>query len=360
MAAKLSSNSTQNGRRMKHSRYLESLSYQGNYDIPTTIELIQYNDKHFSAKLIATAENLKNEIGKDVVNWFKITGISDVKTILAICKSFGIKRFDIKDLLSHNHVTKVIIYEHASFVLMSGCAVNKASEPSLHQIAFILGENYIISFQETPEPIFDDVKEAIQVSKIGIREKNADFLLYILLNDVHSSYNDTLVKLTDKVNDMEDKLIDDNTRNINVMKFIQARKKEYSLLKRSVSSMREEYINLLHNTNRLIKNENIMYFNDFDDRLRTSLDDLEMYHLSISSLTDLYFNNNNLRMNNVIKKLTIVSTIFIPLTFMVGVWGMNFEYMPELKWVHGYLFAWAVMLIMVVLALFFLKRKKWF
>lgn len=103
-----------------------------------------------------------------------------------------------------------------------------------------------------------------------------------------------------------------------------------------------------------------MYFEDFDDRLRTSSDDLMALKESISSLSDLYFNNNNLRMNNVIKKLTIVSTIFIPLTFMVGVWGMNFEFMPELKWQYGYQFAWGIMFGIVVLAVFYLKRKKWF
>ncbi len=353
------STGTQNNKRIKHSHILETLSYQGDFSMPTSIELTRYNNEHFLTKQIPVSENLKNEIDKDAVNWFKITGISDVKTIFGICKSFGIQRFDIKDLLSY-HVTKVIVYGHVTFILMSGYAINDSFEPNLYRIAFILGDNYIISFQETPEPIFDDIKEAIQTSKIGIREKGADFLLYILLNDVHSSCNDVIGKLTDKIDEMEDDLIDDNTQNVNVMKFIQSRKKEYSLLKRSVSSMREEYINLLHNTNHLIKDDNVMYFNDFDDRLRTSLDDLEMFHLSISSMTDLYFNNNNLRMNDVIKKLTIVSTIFIPLTFMVGVWGMNFEDMPELKWIHGYLFAWIVMIIIVAVAIFFLKRKKWF
>lgn len=358
--SKQGSNNVQNKKKVRNSHFLETLTYQGNFKIPTSIELIQYSDKHFVEKQIPITENLKSDIAKDSVNWFKITGISDAQTIYNICKLFGIQRFDIKDLLSYNQVTKVIVYEQVTFILMSGCAMNDSYGTNLHQVAFILGDNYIISFQETPEPIFDDVKEAIKSSKIGIREKSADFLLYLLLNDVHSSYNESLVRLTDIINEMEDKLIDDNTQGINVMKFIQARKKEYSLLKRSVSAMREEYINLLHNTNRLIKNNNIVYFNDFDDRLRTSLDDLEMFHISISSLSDLYFNNNNLRMNNVIKKLTLVSTIFIPLTFMVGVWGMNFENMPELKWAHGYLFAWGIMIVIVVIALFFLKRKKWF
>lgn len=358
--SKQSSNSTQNNKKMRNSRFLETLSYQGNFKIPTSIELIQYDGKYFSEKQIPITVNLKSEISKDVVNWFKITGISEAQTIYNICKSFGIQRFDIKDLLSYNQVTKVIVYEHVTFILMSGCIMNDPFGTNLHQVAFILGDNYIISFQETPDPIFDDIKEAIRSSKIGIREKGADFLLYLLLNDVHLSYNESLMKLTDTISEMEDRLIDDDTQGMNVMKFIQARKKEYSLLKRSISAMREEYINLLHNTNRLIRNDNMVYFNDFDDRLRTSLDDLEMFHISISSMTDLYFNNNNLRMNNVIKKLTIVSTIFIPLTFMVGVWGMNFEYMPELKWMHGYLFAWGIMIVMVVLAIFFLKHKKWF
>lgn len=358
--SKQGSNNLQNNKRVKNSHFLESLTYQGNFKIPTTVELIQYNDKMFVDKQISASDNLKSNISKDAVNWFKITGISDVQTIYNICKSFGIQRFDIKDMLSFNQVTKVIIYEQVTFILMSGCVLNNSLSTTLHQVAFILGDNYIISFQETPEPIFEDTKEAIKSSKICIRDKGADFLLYLFLNDVHSSYNESLARLTDTINDMEDKLIDDDTQGINVMKFIQARKKEYSLLKKSVSAMREEYINLLHNTNRLIKNNNIVYFNDFDDKLRTSLDDLEMFHISISSLSDLYFNNNNLRMNNVIKKLTVVSTIFIPLTFIVGVWGMNFDYMPELKWVHGYLFAWMVMIIIVVLALLFLKRKKWF
>lgn len=358
--SKRNSNTIPGSRKVGNPHFLESLAYEGSFKIPTSIELIQYNIKQFSSKQLSPTEDLRTKIDKDMVNWFKITGISDAQTIYNICKSFGIQRFDVKDLLSYNQVTKVIVYEEVTFILMSRCALQNSYQPHLHQVAFIMGENFIISFQETPDPIFDNIKEAIKDAKVGIRGKSADFLLYLLLNDVHSTYNESLINITDAINEMEDKLIDDNTKGINVMKFIQARKKEYSLLKRSVAAMREEYINLLHNTNRLIKSNNMVYFNDFDDRLRTSLDDLEMFHISINSLSDLYFNNNNLRMNNVIKKLTIVSTIFIPLTFIVGVWGMNFEYMPELRWVHGYLFAWVVMIFIVAVALFFLKRKKWF
>lgn len=344
----------------KNNRILDSLTYMGNFQIPTTIELIQYNQKQFFTKKIDNAKKLKDSINPEYTNWFKVIGISDADTIYQICKTFGIHRFDVKDLLSTAQVTKVILYEHNTFLLMSECNCRESQTPSFEQIAFIFGKDYIISFQENSEPIFDNVIEAIRTSKISIREKTADYLLYILLTSVHSSYNHTLSIQTDKINDMEDRLIDNDTRKINVMKLIQIRKREYSFMKRSVSSMREEYINLLHNTNKLINEENMIYFNDFDDRLRTTLDSLEMFYLLIDSLTDLYFNNNNLQMNNIIKKLTIVSTIFIPLTFIVGVWGMNFEFMPELHWEQGYLFAWVIMTVIVIIAIFYLRYKRWF
>ena len=242
---------------------------------------------------------------------------------------------------------------------MSGCFIDGLQELDLDHIAFILGDNYVISLQENATPIFTDVQEAIKNSKVQIREKGADYLLYILLNCVQSLYNDTVLKLATKIDDLEDQLIDNNTKGVDIMRFIRTRKKDYSLLKRAVTSMREEYSNLLHNDNHLIKPENKIYFNDYDDRLRTASDDLDIFHESINSLGNLYFNNNNLKMNNVITKLTVVSTIFIPLTFMVGVWGMNFEYMPELKWKYGYIVAWGIMTLIVILALLFLKKKKW-
>ncbi|PXV62655.1 magnesium transporter [Dysgonomonas alginatilytica] len=357
--AKRSSNGIRNRKHIKNAHLLETLSYLGEVQLPTSIEFIQYNSKQTSTKSIAPSDKLKDLIKDDCISWFKITGISDAEVIFNICKSFGIPRFDVKDLLSGRHVTKVITYEHNTFILMSGCFTTESHELDLDHIAFILGDNYIISLQENGTPIFTDVQEAIKNSKVQIREKGTDYLLYILLNCVQSLYNDTVLKLATKIDNMEDKLIENDTKGIDIMRFIRIRKNDYSLLKRAVSSMREEYSNLLHNDNRLIKRENKIYFNDFDDRLRTSSDDLDIFHESINSLSNLYFNNNNLKMNNVITKLTVVSTIFIPLTFMVGVWGMNFDYMPELKWKFGYIVAWAIMILIVIIALLFLKKKKW-
>jgi magnesium transporter len=116
----------------------------------------------------------------------------------------------------------------------------------------------------------------------------------------------------------------------------------------------------LHNANKLIKEENIVYFNDFDDRMRTTLGDLASFHESLTSLLDLYYNNNNLKMNEIIKRLTVVSTIFIPLTFMVGVWGMNFKFMPEIEWEYGYFFSWMVLALVALFTYLWMRKQKWF
>ncbi|MDR2146311.1 MAG: magnesium/cobalt transporter CorA [Tannerella sp.] len=342
-------------RRLKNVKLLEKLSYLGDNQVKTNIELIQYNVEKFTSRAIGNNENIKKLIDGEKVNWIKVTGFSDVEVIHNMCNSLNIKYSDIKDMLSANRITKVISYANITFFLTSICNSNNFS-----QVGLILGKNFVISLQETGEPVFDDIKQAIADSLVNIREKKADYLLYILLNDIHSTYNETLMKLSDSINEMEDKLVDNEDITSNIIRFIQQHKKDYIQIKRSVTALREEYVNLLHNTNQLIENENKTYFEDFDDKLRTSLDDLEMYYQSINSLADLYFNHNSLKMNTVIKKLTIVSTIFMPLTFMVGVWGMNFKFMPELSWKHGYLFSWGIIVVMALFSWLFLRHKKWF
>ena len=359
MAKKVSIN-IRSHRKMKHSRMLEKVSYLGDIQTETKIELIQYDKEKFYTTDISSSKNLKSHINSQKVNWFKVVGISDVDKIFDICQSFDIQHFDIRDLLSANRVTKVIPYKNATFILVSGYCLNAVNEPHFNQIALILGNNFVVSIQETTIPIFDDVRQAIEEKRVNLRDKNADYLLYVLLNDICSTYSETLVSLMDMVSQQEEKLIENPRNAKSPIRFIQQYKKEYFLIKRSITALREEYVNITHNPNGLIDKENMMYFNDFEDKLRTTLDDLEMFYQSVVSLTDLYFNNNNMQMNSVIKKLTIVSTIFMPLTFIVGVWGMNFKFMPEIDWHYGYLFAWGVLALTVAGSWLFLKFKKWF
>lgn len=359
----MSKRSVKSSKRNKtpYSYLLAQPAYLGDKNIPMSIELLQYDSMHMSVKNLPLQSGLKDSIDKTKVNWFRITGISDAALVNRICVEFGLHGFDVKDLLSDRQVVKVVAYENVTYILVSSFYLEKGLENMDDmQIAFILGENFVVSFQEALIPVFDEVRKEIEENNALIRQKKADFLLYILLSAVNLTNIDTLMGIEDRLSDVEDQLIKRNDYSVNVLQFLHACRVNYTHIKRSVISLREEYTNLLHNTNKLIKDENIVYFNDFDDRMRTMLGDLTSFHESLTSLLDLYYNNNNLKMNEIIKRLTIVSTIFIPLTFMVGVWGMNFKFMPEIDWEYGYLVSWVILILIATLTYLWMRKQKWF
>ncbi len=334
--------------------------YIGDKDIPMSIELLQYDALRMEVKNMTLQSSIKENIDNSKVNWFKISGISDATQVNRICREFGLHGFDVKDLLADQQVVKIVAYDDVTFVLMSSFYL----EPNITglddmQIAFIFGNNFIVSFQEALIPVFEEVKQDIEENNGLIRQKGTDFLLYILLNAVNLSNINTIMGIEDYLAEIEDQLIV-RKDSIDILQFLHRCRVDYMHIKRSVISLREEYANLLHNTNKLISAENIVYFNDFDDRMRTMLGDLASFHESLTSLLDLYYNNNNLKMNEIIKRLTIVSTIFIPLTFMVGVWGMNFKYMPETEWKYGYIFSWLALGIVAISTYLWMRKQKWF
>ncbi len=345
----------------KRSVFMENaVYYSGIYDLPTSIDLIQYDSHNITERELTGEIKIHELFEPNKISWFKIKGLTDVDRITKICKECGIEQFDVKNLFSERCDTKVVLYPEITFVLMAGCSIDSDEDLRTEQIAFILGRDFVISFQESDAPIFDEAITALRNSQSQIREKGTDFLLGVLFNSVYYQFVDTIYKLIEQTAEIEDVLIDRIQPSFNVMKTIRTGKNNYLSLRRSIIPLREELPNLMHNTNGLIKKENLMYFNDFDDRLRSAISDLEIYNESVRSLLEIYYSNNNQRMNDIMKRLTIVSTIFIPLTFMVGVWGMNFRVMPETEWKYGYLFAWCVMAGIASLAIWFLKRKKWF
>lgn len=343
-----------------YSYFLAKPTYLGDKNIPMNIELLQYDATRMSTKAFPLQSSIIASVDKTKINWFRITGISDAAQVSRICIELGLHGFDVKDLLSDRQVVKVMTYGKVTLVLISAFYLDKDTDNMDDmQVAFILGENYIVSFQEELIPVFDDVKREIEESNPSIRQRGADFLLYILLSAINANNLNTLMKMEDKLADAEDLLIQQKG-DTDTLKFLHTCRVNYMHIKRSVIALREEYNNLLYNNNKLIKEENIVYFNDFDDRMRTTLGNLSSFHESLTSLLDLYYNNNNMRMNEIIKRLTIVSTIFIPLTFMVGVWGMNFKLMPELDWEYGYLASWLLLALIALFTYLWMRKQKWF
>ncbi|MDH6355233.1 magnesium transporter [Dysgonomonas sp. PH5-45] len=338
----------------------ENIIYGGNFDIPTTVRLIQYDKLQVTVKDVLPDTRLYDCLKPGTVSWFKVVGFTDIKRISAICKELGVERFDVRNMFSGQRMTRVVAYPETTLMFISDAYVNEDKMLETEQLVLVLGKGFVITFQESGNPLFDEVEQAIGGAQVQLREKAADYLLYILLNSIYAQIDGAIYQFIDRLSDLEDLLIDKADTDINVMGIIRNGKANYMSMRRIISPMREEYVNLLHNSNNLISVESLIYFNDFDDKLRASLGDLDIYSESLRSLQDLYYNNNNQRMNDIIKRLTIVSSIFIPLTFLVGVWGMNFDVMPELNWQYGYLFAWGVMALVTVVAIWLLKRKGWF
>lgn len=339
---------------------LSKPSYLGDKNIPMSIELTRYDTSHVEIKNIPVQSSIKSQIDNTKVNWFKITGISDASQVDRICREFGLHGFDVKDLLSDQQVVKVVSYDEVIFILVSSFYREDKGNVDDIQVAFILSENCIVSFQESSIPVFEEVKKNIEENNLVIRKQSADFLLYILLNAVNVCNSNTVMSIEEELADIEDQLIRKKNSNVDILPYLHLCRVNYMHIKRSVAALREEYVNLLHDTNKLIRKENVVYFNHFDDRMRSIIADLASFHESLTSLLDLYYNNNNLKLNEIIKRLTIVSTMFIPLTFMVGVWGMNFDFMPETNWPYGYLFAWAILILIALFTFVWMKKQKWF
>ena len=339
---------------------LGNLAYPGGFNIPTSIELVQYNTKQYSAKKLTGDLKIHDHLSPEFTSWFRITGMTDVQTISAICSECGIERFDIRNLFSGQQVTKIVTYKKSNFALMSGCFIDDEGDLQTEQIAFIVGQNYVISIQESATLYFEEVFHLLKNPQSQVRLKTADFLFCVLLNNFQGILSNSVYTLIDKISETEDLLIDGSSEKLNIMDQVRRGRANYLTMRRIVAPLREELVNILHNPNGLILAENIMYFNDFDDKLRAVISDLEIYNETFRSVLDIYYSNNNQRMNDIIKRLTIVSTIFIPLTFIVGVWGMNFRFMPELNWKYGYFLAWGIIFLITLILVWLLKKKKWF
>lgn len=340
-------------------RSLNKHQMEGVISVPTSVELVQYNDQQWERKNISAHTDLRKYIEPNKVSWFQVTGISDVEYVSEICKSFGLHTFDVRDLLTDPHVVKLVLYDNVTFALVSGFHHNHEGDLEDEQMAFILGENFVISFKETRMPVFKDVEKLIEDNNLIIRRKTADYLFYILLSTVNSMNNELILRSEEHLFKIEDQLIMQK-ETVDVLHFLHNQRITHMQLKRFISSFREEHNNLLENDNNLVKEENMVYFDNLDDKLRTTSNNLDNFQESLLSLLDLYYSNNSLKMNEVMKRLTVVSTIFIPLTFLVGVWGMNFKFMPELEWEYGYLVAWAIFVAVVVIMALLLKKKRWF
>ena len=322
------------------------------------ISVMNYDETQFLEKEIKSIEEILPLKEKPTVTWINIAGIHEVDIIEKIGKSFDLHPLIIEDIVNTDQRIKVEDFGNYIFVVlkMFFYAENK-NEIKAEQISLILGSNFVISFQEEESDIFKPIRERIRNGKGRARKLGADYLAYSLLDAIVDHYFVILEKLGERVEDLEDELV---TRpEPKILGEIHRLRREMIFLRKSVWPLREIIACLERGETSLIQKSTEIYLRDVYDHTIQVMDAVETYRDMLAGMLETYLSSISNKMNEVMKVLTIIATIFIPLTFIVGVYGMNFRFMPELEWRWSYLIIWTIMIVVAVFMIFYFKRKRW-
>ncbi|MDL2247996.1 magnesium/cobalt transporter CorA [Bacteroides sp. OttesenSCG-928-J23] len=348
---------------MRNNLLSEKLVYTGDSQSATRLFLCSYSATEVDETEGKKLKEISPRLHDDRINWLQVYGLKDTETIREVCEHFEINFLVLQDILNADHPTKIEEHDDYTVIIVKLFHFNEADkedEMMQQQLCIIQGSNYILTFLESDSTFFENISTAIRNDILKIRTRQTDYLLSVILNNVMGNYNQIVSDIDDSLEDLEEELLNIKGKVRDLGVHIQSLRRQYLQIKKAVFPLKEQYVKLLRSENKLIHKVNRAFFNDVNDHLQFVLQTIEICRETLSSLVDLYISNNDLRMNDIMKRLTIVSTIFIPLTFLVGVWGMNFEFMPELSWKHGYLVAWVLMIAIGILVFLFFKKKKWY
>jgi magnesium transporter len=307
---------------------------------------------------IRTVEEAFPYKGRPTVTWISIDGIHDEEIIEKIGCHFNIHPLLLEDIMNTNQRPKVEDFgDYIFIVLKTLIHDDEGDRVSAEQVSLIINRDVVISFQERESPIFEPLRERIRSGKGRVRKAGTDFLAYSIIDAIVDEYFVIIENIGEDIERFEDKLVlEPGPR---TLKSIQNLRSEMLILRRAIWPMREVVLGLERLESALIQESTGIFFRDVYEHTVQIMDTVETYRDMLSGMLDIYLSSISNRLNEVMKVLTIIATIFIPLTFIAGVYGMNFEFMPELKWRYGYAFAGAIMLVVAGAMLYYFRKKKW-
>lgn len=321
------------------------------------ITLINYDKDNFEEHLIEKVEDCFNR-DLNGVTWINIDGIHQVDIIERIGKHYGLHPLVMEDILHTDQRPKVEDYGSYMYIVLKMAWYDEVeSDIKLEQVSIILGQNYVISFQEAEGDTFNAVRERLGTAKGRIRSLDASYLTYALMDSIVDNYFLVLERVSEIIEVLEDKLILNPVSEI--LEEIHDLKKEIIYFRKSVWPLREVISGLERSESPLIADTTHVYLKDIYDHTVRIVESIETYRDIITGVMDLYLSSVSNKMNEVMKTLTIIATIFIPLTFVAGIYGMNFEYMPELRWRWGYPAIWIVIISISTAMFIYFRNKKW-
>jgi magnesium transporter len=325
-------------------------------DQKVILELITYNREKYDRYADLPIDELLKKIEPGNINWVNLDGLSNVSIVEKLQSHFCLHSLLVEDIL-YDQRPKAEEYEDHLFITMKMLYKIKSPEIDYEQISFVLGKDFLLSFQEKEGDLFDGFRERIRLDQGKVRKKNADYLLYRLMEMSVESYYNILDNIGEQIEDIEEEIQKHTSQN--TFHKVQKLKKELIFLHKALYPLREAISRLSKDDSEFIHEENARYFSDLNDHVIHLIDLLDTYRDLAAGLADFHINMQNQRLNEVIRVLTIISTVFMPLTFIVGVYGMNFDNLPELHWKYGYYAVWGVMGLITISMIAFFKFKKW-
>jgi len=322
------------------------------------ISIIDYDEQQLEEKEAQTVEECFPFKDKPTVTWINVDGVHDVTLIEQLGSQFGFHPLLQEDIMNTDQRPKLEDHEQYLFIVLKMLYHDPAAdEITAEQVSLILGSKFLLSFQEREGDVFEPVRDRIRTKKGRIRKAGADFLAYALIDAIVDHYFVILEQLEEKIEEAEEELVANPTPE--TLRAIHRLKRAMIFLSKSVWPLREVINGLEDSDSPLMHDSTGIYLRDLYDHIIQVLDTMENFREMIAGMFDIYLSSISNKLNEVMKVLTIIATIFIPLTFLAGVYGMNFRYMPELEWRWGYPVIWAVMLAVLIVMVGYFRKKRW-
>ncbi|MCD6018714.1 MAG: magnesium transport protein CorA [Bacteroidetes bacterium] len=320
------------------------------------ITLIEYNETDFFEEEFYDLSDCLSFVKPNMVKWINVEGLHRTDLVEEIGRIYNIHPLTMEDIVHVDQRPKFEDYEHYVVAIMK--MISYDSKVNAEQLAIILCENTVISFQEPHNgDAFDIIRARLRQSKGRVRKLGPDYLAYALMDAVVDCYFMAIEMIGDKIEEIEEDIIDASDKKSLLQLY--HLKREMIYLRKQVWPMRDMINNMIRSETTLINSTSDIYLRDLSDHVTRIIDTVETYRDLLSGIMDIYLSTNANKMNEVMKVLTIMSSIFIPVTFIAGVYGMNFDNMPELHTRNGYFITWGVMLTIIFGLMIYFKRKKW-
>lgn len=325
----------------------------------TRIRVIDYNEAGIEEREPAATDECLPYKDTPTVTWVNIDGLHEVDLIQKLGDGFGLHPLVLEDIVNTGQRPKMEDFEDYLFLIVKMLTYDEEEGVvKAEQFSLVLGPRYVISFQEKVGDVFEPIRERLRTGKGRIRKMGPDYLLYALIDAIVDNYFAVLERIAEGIESLEDRIMIDPTTDL--LQTIHNLKRELIFLRKSVWPLREAISALERCESDLVQEKTAFYLRNVYDHTIQIADTIETFRDMVSGMLDVYLSSLSNKMNEVMKVLTIIATIFIPMTFLAGIYGMNFKNMPELEWAWGYPLVWCVILVIGLIMVFYFRRKKWF